>query len=400
MKKIFIFAIFFSFLIFSNGFLFAKSNKSSAEKNKMELFSKKTPSIYKSFLPHIQSVGLTTTKEELGDKQTVLAFRHHFNEITSGKEINIENILPKTPQRLKTFTASDGNTYKVPDLLDMSCIFALLQDARDSQIAVRLHLLINQTTTPTYFFYEDYDTAKNLVKKEEMNARLEWYIKTIIEYVINWQKHWSKTRNIVHSLDVISEIFSDDGTLKSGASSMWARLYGDETFAVNAFVYATKYGGENFELCYCDYSLDLQNKLNAVLALTEKIRSAGGKIDQIGITSHLATDWPNYDNFFNSIKLLSKNNLKVYIQNLDFSGIKGKNNEKAIFNAYYNFISRCLQNGAYIYGISFRGFKKEPSSPFVDLCETPLFESDYSIGSTFYAIIKASEDFKNIKIEE
>lgn len=390
MKRFLISAGFLLLLAFP---VLAKSNKPLIEKGKLALASERTPSIYQSYWPYIQSIGLSATQTELNDKQTVMVFRRHYSEITSGSSVSIKNILPETPLRFKTFIASDGKNYKVPDIISMSALFGFLQDARDTQIDVRLHLLINQNTTPAYFFYEDYDTSKPLVSTAEMNARLEWYIRTIIEYVINWQDRWSKSRNVVSSIDVISEVFSDDGTLRSGASSMWARLYGDESFAVNAFVYATRYAGDLFELCYCDYSLDLPKKLNAVIGLVEKIRAAGGKIDQIGVTSHLAVDWPEYEPFFSSIKTLAGKDLKVFLQNLDFDGVEGRENERAICESYYNFLTKCLQNSPYIYGISFRGFKREPKQQFVDLCENPLFENDYSCNDAFYNVIKAAEDF-------
>ncbi len=390
MKRTIIFAGFLLLLVFP---VFAKSGRPFADKGKLALASESTPSIYQSYWPFIQMIGLSATQTELNDRQTVMVFRRHYSEITSGSEVGIKNILPENPQRFKTFTASDGLAYKVPDIVSMSSLFGFLQNARDTQIDVRLHLLINQNTTPNYFFYKDYDTAKPLASPEEMNARLEWYVSTIIEYVINWQKYWSKARNVVSSIDVISEVFSDDGTLRSGASSMWARLYGDESFAVNAFVYATKYAGDHFELCYCDYSLDLPEKLNAVLNLVERIRDAGGRIDQIGITSHLAVDWPEYEPFFNSVKTLAEKDLKIFLQNLDFDSVEGRESEKAVCESYYSFLTECLKNSRYIYGISFRGFKKEPKQQFVDLCENPLFENDYSCNSAFYEVIRAAKDF-------
>ena len=122
----------------------------------------------------------------------------------------------------------------------------------DNQIKIRGHVLVWHSQTPDWFFREDYKINGDLVDKETMNKRLEWYIATIAEH---FNGPDSKYYGMFYAWDVVNEAISDSGGAyrSDKENSRWWEVYQSNEFIINAFRYANKYMPEDIDLFYNDY---------------------------------------------------------------------------------------------------------------------------------------------------
>ena len=117
------------------------------------------------------------------------------------------------------------------------------------------------------------------------------------------------------------------------------------------------------------------------------VRSSGRKsrVDEIGIISHLTTDWPERKAFFDACRNFSAVHLDVQIQQLDMAPDGGTDSGAA----YYDFMKACVQNAACIQGVSFRAVNACKETEFVDYMRAPLFSSDFSCTGNFDSVVEA-----------
>ncbi|MBQ9538423.1 MAG: endo-1,4-beta-xylanase [Treponema sp.] len=313
----------------------------------------------------------------------------HFAELSSGNELLPYRLLGKKPKKLVQFTASDGYSYDVPAKWNSKYLTLFLEDAKKAGVQVRFHLLLCPEMTPEWFFFRGYDTAGRLVGIDEMNARIEWYIKQVTVFISDWEYEHNNGKSLVTSYDVLSELFTDTGGYNMTPSNYLMKIYGDDHYAIKAFAFASNCVPESVKLCYCDHTLFEKKKAEKVKTFISSVRSEGkGRVDQIGIISHLTTDWPDRKSFFATCKDLYSAGLEVQIQQLDISAMKAKDSSKA----YYEFMKDCIENSDYIQGVSFRAVKAAEETDFEDYMRAPLFSSDYSCTANFDQVIQAGKN--------
>lgn len=312
----------------------------------------------------------------------------HFSELSSGAELLPAILLEKKTKKFSRFTASDGNSYEVPAKWNSQYLALFLEDAKKAGVQVRFHLLICPEMSPDWFFFHNYDTALRLAGKDEMLARLEWYIKTVADFIKDWEYEHNQGESLVTSCDVVSELFSDSGDLNRTPNNHLMKIFGDVSYAVQAFVFAASYFPDSVKLCYCDHSLFELKKAERVKEFIGSVRSAGGKsrVDEIGIISHLTEDWPGRKAFFEACRNFSSFGMDVQIQQLDITARKRKD----IGNAYYDFMQACIENSASIKGVSFRAVLVPDNPEFIDYMRSPLFTSNYSCTGNFNRVIEAA----------
>ena len=311
----------------------------------------------------------------------------HFTELSSGTDLLPFRLLGKKPGKLSYFLASDGCRYEVPAKWNSQYLALFLDDAKKTGVQVRFHLLVCPEMSPEWFFFRGYDTASRLASKEEMTARIEWYVKTVTDFVADWEHEHNQGKTLVTSYDVASELFTDAGTLNKTPSNYLMKIFGDDSFAVHAFVYAAKCIPASVKLCYCDHSLFERKKAERIMEFIGSVRSSGRKsrVDEIGIISHLTTDWPERKAFFDACRNFSAVHLDVQIQQLDMAPDGGTDSGAA----YYDFMKACVQNAACIQGVSFRAVNACNETEFVDYMRAPLFSSDFSCTGNFDSVVEA-----------
>lgn len=313
------------------------------------------------------------TPSELYYSEVQQGISKHANTITLGNELkpqfllqwwedNINNTDYGLLQNKVYFTASNGQTIQVPDKLNgEALIYATLNAAKNAGVKMRGHVLTWHSQTPEGFFREKYSKDGVLVSKEVMTARHEWYIKTVLECVAQWEIHngyaGKETGNhLIWAWDVVNEAMADDASDPSTDSwlrgstagtkdkdpanggSRWYEIYKNEEFIINAFRFANAYAPADVKLCYNDYNEYMANKTSAIEHIADLIKNGseqtvGGKnvkprLDAIAMQSHVGTSWPSISEYESALKKFLAI-ADVHVSELDFSAETPQAAEKA-----------------------------------------------------------------------
>ena len=223
------------------------------------------------------------------------------------------------------------------------------------------HVLTWHSQTPEGFFREKYSKDGALVSKEVMTARHEWYIKTVLDCVAQWEIHngyaGKGTENhLIWAWDVVNEAMADDASDPSTDSwlrgstagtkdkdpanggSRWYENYKNEDFIINAFRFANAYAPADVKLCYNDYNEYMANKTSAIEHIADLIKNGseqtvGGKnvkprLDAIAMQSHVGTSWPSLSEYESALKKFLAI-ADVHVSELDFNAETQQAAEKA-----------------------------------------------------------------------
>ncbi len=282
--------------------------------------------------------GVSIVGSELNDKTLMELVTKHFNAVTLGNELKPDalfgysnGVCPGT-----TTDTLNGEEITVPTL-DYSRAEQILdyivewnENNPEDQIKVRGHVLVWHSQTPEWFFHEDYDKTKDYVSSEEMNKRLEWYIKTVLTHFTGKD---SKYKDLFYGWDVVNEAVSDNtGTYRSdvengsdsladdthGSKSSWWKVYQSNEFIINAFRYANKYAPADVELYYNDYNDSTPSKVGPICELLSAVKSAEGtRIDGMGMQGHYDLRTPTIEQFEDAARAYADIVGKVQLTELD-----------------------------------------------------------------------------------
>ena len=315
------------------------------------------------------------TPSELYYSEVQQGISKHANTITLGNELKPQFLLQwwdgdGFSQPTTTFTASNGKTIDVPDKLNgEALIYATLNAAKKSGVKMRGHVLTWHSQTPDGFFTENYKPVydeqtkaiTNFVSKEVMTARHEWYIKTVLDCVAQWEIHNGYAgkgtgNHLIWAWDVVNEAMADDASDPSTDSwlrgstagtkdkdpanggSRWYEIYKNEEFIINAFRFANAYAPADVKLCYNDYNEYMANKTSAIEHIADLIKNGseqtvGGKnvkprLDAIAMQSHVGTSWPSLSEYESALKKFLAI-ADVHVSELDFNAETQQAAEKA-----------------------------------------------------------------------
>lgn len=323
------------------------------------------------------------TPSELYYSEVQQGISKHANTITLGNELKPQFLLQwwdgdGFSQPTTTFTASNGQTIQVPDKLNgEALIYATLNAAKNAGVKMRGHVLTWHSQTPEGFFREKYSKDGALVSKEVMTARHEWYIKTVLECVAQWEKANGYAgkgtgNHLIWAWDVVNEAMADDASNPSTDSwlrgstagtkdkdpanggSRWYEIYKNEEFIINAFRFANAYAPADVKLCYNDYNEYMANKTSAIEHIADLIKNGseqtvGGKnvkprLDAIAMQSHVGTSWPSLSEYESALKKFLAI-ADVHVSELDFSAETPQEAEKA-YADYFKMLKKYGKNNS------------------------------------------------------
>lgn len=307
----------------------------------------------------------------------------HANTITLGNELKPQFLLQwwdgdGSSQTKTTFNASNGQKIQVPDKLNgEALIYATLNAAKKAGVKMRGHVLTWHSQTPEGFFRENYSKNGNLVSKEVMTARHEWYIKTVLECVAEWEKAnrvaGKETGNhLIWAWDVVNEAMADDASDPSTGSwlrgstagtkdkdpanggSRWYEIYKNEEFIINAFRFANAYAPADVKLCYNDYNEYQSNKTPAIEKIANLIKagsaqtingkSVSPRLDAIAMQSHVGSSWPSITEYENALKKFLAI-ADVHVSELDISAASSSEAATAYAN-YFKMLKKYGKNNS------------------------------------------------------
>ena len=336
-----------------------------------------------------------------------------------------------TNPTLTDFTASNGLTIKVPASLDFNTADNCLKICKDNGLKMRGHVLTWHSQTPDGFFAENYvpeyndskkNTLKNPVSPEVMTARHEWYIKTVLTHVAEWEAANNNGEHIIWAWDVINETVADDasgstwcrGSTAStkdvtpapagqgACGSRWYQVYKSTEFITNAFRFANAYAPADVRLCYNDYNEYQSKKIDGCIKLINLVQNGdeqkvAGKmvkprIDVMGMQAHIGIQWPGTSSFESAIKQYLKY-VDIHVTEFDVNNASTSAESKSTYTNYFNVMNKYGKkySGTHqIKNVTIWGINNE-SSWIESSSKYPLLFSNYAITDSFTAVINTAK---------
>ena len=276
----------------------------------------------------------------------------HASVITMENEFKPDFIFAwAKPSKLKDFRGEDGNLYEVPaDMPSFKQMDNILTDMKKLGLKLRGHTLVWHSQTPAWFFIKNFgrNNETQLATPQEMNARMEWYIKSVLEHVAEWEKKNYNGEHIVIAWDVVNEAASDNATttnfLRDASSSKWFAIYQNADFIVNAFRYANKYAPKDVKLVYNDYGCASVNKNKAICKIIDAIQAApDARIDAAGMQTHIGINDSPAD-FERAVKNFLAKGINVQITEMDVANGASSYNAMKLKECYFNYFTMFINN--------------------------------------------------------
>lgn len=342
---------------------------------------------------------------------------HQASVITMENEFKPDFIFAWTkPSKLTEFRGEDGKLYEVPaNMPSFKQMDNILSDMKKLGLKLRGHTLVWHSQTPAWFFQKNYsrNNETELVSPAEMNARMEWYIKSVLEHVAEWEKKNNNGEHMILAWDVVNEAASDNATdsrfLRDQSSSKWFAIYQDPTFIVNAFRYANKYAPKDVKLVYNDYGCASVNKNKAICKIIDAIQAApDARIDAAGMQTHIGINDSAKD-FEKAVQNFLAKGINVQITEMDVANGSSSYNAMKLKDCYKTWFTMFIRNRKLpgkngIEGVTLWGVRDEwtwLNSMHKGHTQYPLLfkGKDFECKPAFYGVLEAAkaEDQANAK---
>ena len=400
--------------------------------------SSSVPSLKETYADIFDSMGLACEYSswagvnELSVKSVRDGLAKHVDSITMGNEFKPDSFFgyqwSGAGKTMVDFAASNGKTIKVPKDLQFTTADKCLAACKEAGLKMRGHVLVWHAQTPDNFFAENYvaniqdNLITNKVSPEVMNARMEWYIKTILEHVAEWESINNDGEHIIWAWDVINETVADDANESNwvrgstndtknrppasagdgACGSRWYQVYGDSSFVIDAFRFANAYAPADVKLCYNDYNEYMPNKTEGIIKLIQAVKAGSKKtingkpvaprIDVMGLQSHVGTQWPGVSSYEEALKKYLKL-VDCHVTEFDVSATTA--NESA--NSYAEYFKMLKQYGKKYSGshritnVTIWGINNKSSWIYKDNVKYPLLFDNFETTKTFWAVINAAK---------
>lgn len=247
-------------------------------------------------------VGTCVTLTELRNSAILELLKEQYNSVTSGYEAKLDNMMLDPAQPISVVEAKKLG-YVIPEnykektvpKLDFSILDETLKICGENGLNYRFHTLMWHEQCLDWFFREGFNENGAYVSPEVMDARMEFYIRTIMEHVYD-----GKYGHIVYAWDVMNEHLH-----ANMENSSWVRVYGDNKqepeFLKKAYTIADDvlrdHGvRDKVALVFNEYDTYLtvngRSMAEDILTVLEYINSDGMVCDTVGMQSHMNTDIP------------------------------------------------------------------------------------------------------------
>lgn len=265
-------------------------------------WSAELPSLQALYSPWFD-FGCALGNREALNQQRMDFYASQFGIMTHGNELKPDSVLDVSASR--KLAKEDETAVAVK----FDAAKPLLDYCQEHGIKVHGHVLVWHSQTPDAFFREGYSISGAYVTREVMLARLDNYIRQIMEYMT------ANYPGVIVSWDVVNEAV-DDGTGKLRASN-WTKVVGED-FVNRAFEIARRYAPEGTMLCYNDYSTPYEPKLTGICNLLDSL-IAEGNIDGYGFQCHYQTNTPTIAQLRVAMQKIADKGLKLRVSELDIT---------------------------------------------------------------------------------
>lgn len=274
---------------------------------------------------------------------TMKFVQKQFNSFTLENEMKPDQIFSRYGGAPISIADAKARGYVIPDSykettvprLNFDSVDKILEIADTYGIQMRAHVLLWHQQTNPVFFRTGYTESGAVVSKEVMDARLEFFVRTVMKHVMEKEKTLSakKAGSIVYCWDVVNEYIH---RTNDPVSPTWVDVYGDmglqPTYVKKAFSVAydmlKKYGLQNeVTLFYNDYDeYDCADDIVSLVKYINQGESAnicGG----IGMQSHITTKTPTLAVYGAAVDKFLATGLEVQVTELDMGIEEGDTQE-------------------------------------------------------------------------
>ena len=304
------------------------------------------------FGAHNMKVGTCLNDNMIRDKKSTDFILKNFNSITFENHLKPDAIL------------NQNESKKAGDIVVKfsSTTEKLLEWCKANNMPMRGHTLVWYSQTPSWIFYEEFNTSKPLVSREVMLQRMESYISQV--FALLEEKGYL---DLFYAYDVVNEAWMEDGSM---SDCLWLKTVGED-YLWQAFYLADKYAPEHVELYYNDYNEQFKTDTLYDFVQTLKDEEGNYLIDGIGFQAHLYTE-DSQEDYFATMDKLASLGIKISLTELDvclgsWPVIKPASEENLLIQGqyYYNLINGIFErvdNGTVIMdALTFWGFNDNQS---------------------------------------
>lgn len=276
--------------------------------------------------------GSNPSTSQLQDEKTLAFVKKHFNSITMENEMKPDAVLgskvtmitKEEAQKLGYIIPDNYKETSVPKL-NFDRIDKILQTAYDNGLGLRGHTLLWHSQTPAWFFGIDYDADEDAVDEDTMDARIDFYVSTVMDHVMQKEKEIAgENGKIVYAWDVVNEYLHRGRAWSLNWTSVYGDMKGTPSYVKRAFERAyemlEKYDAtDKVTLFYNDY--DTYFEVEDLLALVnfinegEKAKICSG----IGMQSHVDIKRPKIEEYGAALEKFMAAGYEVQITELDFT---------------------------------------------------------------------------------
>ena len=233
----------------------------------------------------LMGVALNVNQSSGVDTSSIKLVKQHFNSIVAENCMECEVIHPEE------------------DRYDFTLADQFVSFGEKNGMAVIGHCLIWHSQLAPWFCV---DEKGNNVTPEVLKQRMKDHITTIVTRYKGRIKGW----------DVVNEAILEDGSYRK---SKFYEILGEE-FIPLAFQYAHE-ADPDAELYYNDYAMNMPGKREGVVKLVSSLKEKGIRIDAVGMQGHMGMDYPDINEFEQSIVAFAGTGVKVMVTEWDMSAL-------------------------------------------------------------------------------
>jgi endo-1,4-beta-xylanase len=278
-----------------------------------------------------------------------------FNSITCGNEMKFY-VIRKDKQKWNFAPADE-----------------IVKFAEDNNIKMRGHTLVWHNAMPAWL-------ENGQWTKEDLLALLKEYITTVV----------TRYKGKLYCWDVVNEVFSDNGMLRDGATSVWYRACGED-YIENAFLWAHE-ADPDAKLFINDFNIETVNiKSTALYNYVKKMLAKKIPVQGVGFQVHLTEENPpNFASFYANVKRFTDLGLEVHFTEVDVRIKSPANDAKYKHQAdIYSELFKLALNFEKVTNITVWGISDAHSwipSVFPGYSNPLLFDKHFNPKPAYYAI--------------
>lgn len=219
------------------------------------------------------------------DTAAVRIIKKHFNSIVAENGMKCEVIHPE--EHRYNFTSGDS----------------LVAFGEANNMTIIGHCLIWHSQCAPWFWYDD---KGDFVTPEVLKQRMKEHIHTVMTRYKGKIKGW----------DVVNEAVVEDGSYRN---SPFYQILGEE-FIPLAFQYAHE-ADPDAELYLNDYGMNVPGRRDTYVKIIKDLQARGLRIDAIGMQGHMGMDYPEIEDFEESLLAFANTGVKVMITEWEMSAL-------------------------------------------------------------------------------